>query len=114
MADVDWVAPCDDTEGYEVVVLDVMPIKDARVSRSRVPLMIRRRTTGSFSGRGSTFTPCAWEALRAWWELRCLECPRATWGVSPLFAGMDGSPVCTSDVLEFVREAAMAAGCVAN
>ncbi|KAL3913301.1 MAG: hypothetical protein SGPRY_008028, partial [Prymnesium sp.] len=33
--------------GYEVVVVEVMPVKDASVSRSRVPLVIRRRSAGA-------------------------------------------------------------------
>lgn len=114
LADVDWVPPCEDTAGYEVVVVEVMPVKDARVSRSRVPLVIRRRSAGSFTGRASQASPCAWEALRAWWEMRSRECHRASWGSQPLFATLDGSPVCTSDVLEFVREAAAALGCSAS
>lgn len=50
LVDIDWIAPCDDTEGYEVVVVEVMPIKDVRVTRSRVPLVIRRMVKGSFAG----------------------------------------------------------------
>lgn len=111
MADIDWIAPCGDTDGYEVVVVEVMPIKDARVSRARVPLLIRRRVRGVFKGSPDTLGPCAWEALRAFWEVRRLECPRCEWGTAPFFAWMDGSPVCTSDVLAFVREAAAAAAC---
>lgn len=111
LADVDWIAPCGDTENYEVAVLEVMPIKDARVTRSRVPLLIRRRAVGPFVGRSAVTAPCAWEALRAWWDVRSAECPRSEWGVAPLFARIDGSPVCTSDVLTFVRDAAAAAGC---
>ena len=114
LADVDWIAPYADTDGYEVVVVEVMPIKDARVTRSRVPLVIRRRAAGAFTGRGVVTLPCAWEALRAWWDVRSGECPRAAWGVSPLFAGVDGAPVCTTDVLWSVREAAAAAGCDAG
>lgn len=109
LADVGWIAPCENTEGYEVVVVEVMPIKDARVSRSRVPLVIRRRAAGPFAGRDMVAAPCAWEARRAWWEVRRVECPRAEWGVAPLFARVDGLPVCTSDVLTFVRDAAAAA-----
>lgn len=42
--------------------------------------------------------------------MRSSECPRSDWGAAPLFARMDGSPVCTSDVLTFVCDAAAAAG----
>lgn len=110
IADVDWIAPCADTGGYEVVVVDVMPIKDARVLRARVPMVIRRRVHGSFSGTSELSSPCAWEALRMWWLCRSAECARTAWGTEPLFALMDGSPVCTATVLGFVREAAAAMG----
>lgn len=66
VADIDWIALCEDTGGYEVVVVEVMPIKDARVSRSRVPLLIRRRLPGPFLDRFEYAAPCVWEAIRAW------------------------------------------------
>ena len=47
-----YVALRANTEGCEVVVVEVMPIKDARVTRSRGPLVIRRRCLGSFAGGG--------------------------------------------------------------
>lgn len=111
IADLDWVAPCEDTKGYEVLIIEVMPIRDARVSRARVPLVVRRRVPGPFSGVPNLMTPCAWEAIRAWWMVRSGECPRMSWGTEPFFAMGFGVPVCTSDVLGFVREAAEAAGC---
>lgn len=37
LADVEWISPCEDTQDYEVLIIEVMPIKDTRVSRSRVP-----------------------------------------------------------------------------
>ena len=110
LADVDWIAPCGDTDGYEVAVVDVMPIKDTRVSRARVPMVIRRKAPGPFCGASSLSSPCAWEALRLWWLYRRDECMRVSWGTEPLFALSDGLPLCTATVLEFVREAAVAIG----
>ena len=86
VADIDWIAPCADTGGYEVVVVDEMPIKDMQVSRARVPIVIRRRAAGPFNGRSDLSSPCAWEALRMWCLLRSRECARLSWGVEPLFA----------------------------
>ena len=111
IADLDWIAPCEDTGWYEVAVIEVMPIKDARVSRSRVPLLVRRRAWGAFSGLVDLSVPCAWEAIRAWWEVRSMECPKASWGTEPFFAVENGASVSTTDVLCFVREAAEAASC---
>lgn len=111
IANVDWVAPCEDTGGYEVAVIEVMPIKDTRVSRATVPLVVRRRAQGIFTGACDSSTPCAWDALSSFWDLRTRECSCNMWGTMPLYAMGDGSPVCTSDVLCFVRVAALAAAC---
>lgn len=32
IADLDWVSPCEETSGFEVLLIEVMPIKDVRVS----------------------------------------------------------------------------------
>lgn len=114
LADLDWISPCEETGGYEVLLVEVMPIKDMRVTRARVPLLIRRRGVGKFSGRPRVDVACAWEAVRAWWELRAAECQPARWGVEPLFAMADGAAVYTSQVMEMVRQAVGAVGLQAS
>lgn len=49
IADVEWVAPCEDTGDHEVVVMDVMPIKNAWASRALVPSLERRRVIGGLA-----------------------------------------------------------------
>ena len=110
IADVEWVAPCDETSGYEVVIIDVMPIKDARVTRARVPLLIRRKRIGRFVGILDLCSACPWEALRAWWERRMQEVSPIMVTSAPLFTLPGGHAVRTSDVLALVREAAAFAG----
>ncbi|KAL3913666.1 MAG: hypothetical protein SGPRY_007904 [Prymnesium sp.] len=71
IADFDWIAPCVETDWFYAVVVDVLPIKDERVTRERVPVLIRRR--------------------------------------SPFFSLPNTVVVHTSEVLDFIREAAAAA-----
>lgn len=37
IADLDWSSPFEETNGFFAVVADVVPIKEERVTRSRVP-----------------------------------------------------------------------------
>lgn len=108
LADCDWVAPCAETGGYHALVVDVMVIKDERVSRSRTPCLIRRRQP-PHAPRGSD-PCCAYDAMRALWEMRIAQVPSVEYSRAPLFATADGQAVTTTHVLAFVREAAAAAG----
>ncbi|KAL1527477.1 hypothetical protein AB1Y20_016142 [Prymnesium parvum] len=108
LADCDWIAPCAETGGYDALVVDMMVIKDERVTRSRVPCLIRRRQPPSVP-RGAD-PCCAYDALRALWEQRIAQTPPSERSTAPLFALPDGIAVSTATVLSFVREAAVAAG----
>lgn len=110
LADVEWIAPCAETGGYCVAVVDVLPIKNVEENRTRVPMLIRRRAVGV--PPGGVVAPadgCAWTAIRRLYDMRAREVPAQFHGVAPLFAGLDDA-VHTADVLEFIREAAAAAG----
>lgn len=108
LADCDWVAPCAETGGYHALVVDVMVIKDERVTRARTPCLIRRRQP-PHTPRGVD-PCCAYDAMRALWELRVAQVPPTELSRAPLFAMADGQAVSTANVLAFVREAAVAAG----
>lgn len=108
LADCDWVAPCAETGGYEALVVDMMVIKDERVTRARTPCLIRRRQPPVVA-RGAD-PCCAYDALRALWDVRVAQVPSQERSSAPLFAMPDGLAVNTQQVLSFVREAAEAAG----
>lgn len=110
IADLDWVAPCAESKGFEAVSVDVMPIKDGTATRSRVPCLIRRRSGDSRSVVGHERSVCAWDALRRLWLLRVSEVPSGCLGVAPFFAWPNGDALSTADVLTFIREAAEAVG----
>lgn len=112
LADVEWIAPCAETSGYCVAVVDVMPIKNVDENRVRAPMLIRRRSAGPAAEAGARVAPadgCAWTAIRRLYDERVREVPAHLHGVAPLFAGRDDA-VHTADVLAFIREAAEAAG----
>lgn len=110
LADVEWVAPCEETAGYCVAVVDVLPIKNVDENRVRTPMLIRRRATGAEPvAMLAAVDGCAWTAVRRLYDARAQEVPSHLHGVAPLFAGPEGA-VHTADVLEFIREAAAAAG----
>lgn len=108
LADCDWVAPCAETGGYEALVVDMMVIKDERVTRARIPCLVRRRQPPQ-APRGAD-PCCAYDALRALWDLRVSQVIAAARAAAPLFATPDGQALVTGQVLSFVREAAEAAG----
>lgn len=108
LADCDWVVPCSETSGFHALVVDMMVIKDERVTRSRTPCLIRRRQPPHVP-RGVD-PCCAYDALRALWELRVAQVPPSERARAPLFALADGQAISTAHVLAFVREAAEAAG----
>lgn len=111
LADVEWISPCAETGGFCVAVLDVLPIKNVDENRVRVPMLIRRRTAGSAPvSAASPVDGCAWTAMRRLYEVRVRETPAHLHGVAPLFADAHQEAVHTADVLEFIREAATAAG----
>lgn len=110
IADLDWIEPCEETSFFPALVVDMMPIKDTHNSRQRIPCPVRR-VSGRPTGRLlSEPEPCAWDAVRRFWLVRSGEVPPAQWASSPFFAHENGSPVCTSDVKAFIRQAAEAAG----
>lgn len=110
LADVEWINPCAETGGFCVAVLDVLPIKNVDESRVRMPMLIRRRSSGALLVMDVQLEDgCAWTALRRLYEVRVREVPAQLHGVAPLFATTQGA-VHTTDVLEFIREAAEAAG----
>mmetsp|Transcript_16788 Transcript_16788/g.40053 ORF Transcript_16788/g.40053 Transcript_16788/m.40053 type:complete len:174 (+) Transcript_16788:132-653(+) len=86
----------------------MMVIKDERVTRSRIPCLIRRRQPPHVP-RGAD-PCCAYDALRALWELRIAQVPPSDRAKAPLFAMPDGRAMATAQVLGFVREAAQAVG----
>lgn len=110
LADVEWISPCAETGGFCVAILDVLPIKNVDESRARMPMLIRRRAPGPAP---TTDVPpedgCAWTAMRRLYDVRVREVPPQLHGVAPLFASQEDA-VHTADVLEFIREAAAAAG----
>lgn len=109
LADCDWVAPCAETGGYQALVVDLMVIKDERVTRVRTPCLIRRRQAPSVPS--GTDPCCAYDAIRSLWELRLAQqVPPSARSASPLFATPDGAAVTTNQILSFVREAAEAVG----
>jgi hypothetical protein len=108
LADLEWIAPCLETDGFEALIVDVLPIKDERVLRDRVPCLVRRRLLPS-QPRGAD-PACAYDAIRDLWELRLRETPSHLLAVSPLFAAADGGCVHTRDVLAFIREAVTSIG----
>lgn len=111
LADVEWISPCAETGGYCVAVVDVLPIKNVDENRVRVPMIIRRRATGEAPSTGMTPPEdgCAWTAMRRLYDARVQEVPLHLHGVAPLFASPE-TVVHTADALEFIREAATAAG----
>ncbi|KAL1504289.1 hypothetical protein AB1Y20_010697 [Prymnesium parvum] len=108
LADCDWIAPCAETSGYEALVVEMMVIKDERVTRARIPCLIRRRQPPVVA-RGAD-PCCAYDALRALWDLRVTQVPAIERASAPLFANLDGAAINTQHVLAFVREAAAAVG----
>lgn len=112
LADVEWIAPCAETGGFCVAVLDVLPIKNVEENRVRVPMIIRRRAAGVALGPGDVQSEdgCAWTAMRRLYDVRVNEVPMHMHGVAPLFADQQQEALHTADVLEFIREAAAAAG----
>lgn len=46
------------------MTIEVIPIKHARVSKGRVPLVVRRGEPGTFRSTADLMTPCAWEVIR--------------------------------------------------
>lgn len=111
VADLDWVQPQHDTDGFEVVVVEVHPAKDAQLSRQRVPLLVRRRVHEDRVARPPALgSCCAWEAARVLWADRLAAVPAHELVTAPFFALADGRPVTTSVVKLFVREAAAAVG----
>jgi len=110
LADVEWISPCGETAGYCVAIVDVLPIKNVDEHRVRVPMLIRRRTAGAAPVAGvAPEDGCAWTAMRRLYDIRTREVPSHLHGVAPLFASHE-TAVRTTDVLEFIREAADAAG----
>lgn len=110
VADVDWIEPCEQTSWYAAVVIDMMPIKDTHTTRQRVPCPVRRVSSRPTGRLPVDPEACAWDAMRRYWLVRSQEVPTPQWATAPFFAHSDGSPVCTSDVKAFVRQAAEAAG----
>lgn len=110
IADVDWVESCEETRGFPVAVVDLMPIKDTYNTRQRMPCPIRRGTSRPMERLTLEPVACAWEALRRWWLMRGAEVAASEWAAAPLFARPDGSAVTTSDVKAMIRQAAEAAG----
>lgn len=108
LADCEWIPPCVETNGYEALVVDMMVIKDERVTRARIPCPIRRRQPPSVP-RGAD-PCCAYDAIRSLWEARVAQVPASQRASAPLFATPDGAAISTAHVLRFVREAAAAAG----
>jgi len=108
LADCDWVAPCAETGGYQALVVDMMVIKDERVTRARTPCLIRRRQSPGVPPGADPC--CAYDALRSLWEMRVAQVPRSELSSAPLFATPDGAAVTTAQILSFVREAAAAVG----
>ena len=104
IADLDWVEPCAETGCYYAVVVDVLPIKDERVSRSRVPILIRRRLRWTASSQVGDDPKCAYDALWAWWRIRVREVPPHLRGTAPFFADVEGAAVRTSQVATVVRD----------
>lgn len=110
IADLDWVEPSEQTAWFAAVVVDMMPIKDTHTTRQRIPCPVRRVSSRPVDRLPLRPEACAWDAVRRYWLLRSREVPGAQWASVPFFAHSDGSPVCTSDVKAFVRQAAEAAG----
>lgn len=110
VADVDWVEACEETRGFPVAVVDVMPIKDTHNTRQRIPCPIRRCSGRQMERLSADPVACAWEALRRWWLLRKAEVVPGEWASAPLFARVDGSAVNTADVKAMIRQAAEAVG----
>lgn len=110
LADFDWIEPCEDTSWYSAVCVDVMPIKDARVDRQRVPTLIRRRKRWEESVALGDDPSCAYDALRAYYLLRLQEVRSGDRGSAPFFAHADGRAIQTDDVAAYIREAASAIG----
>lgn len=71
IADLDWISPCEEKKGFFAVVVDVMPIKDERVTRGRVPVVIRRRKMWTAISVVGEDPCCAYDALWALWRIRC-------------------------------------------
>ena len=109
VADFDWIAPCFETDWFYAVVVDVLPIKDERVTRDRVPVLIRRRCRWSDSSYVGEDPRCANDALYRWWDVRVSETTMMTRAAAPFFSLPDAAAVHTSEILYFVREAAAAA-----
>lgn len=108
LADCDWIAPCAETSGYAALVVEMMVIKDERVTRARIPCLIRRRQPPVVA-RGAD-PCCAYDALRALWDLRVTQVPAIERASASLFANLEGAAINTQHVLAFVREAAAAVG----
>lgn len=110
LADLDWIEPCEETDWYHAVCVDVMPIKDARVDRQRVPTLIRRRQRWQATSALGDDPSCAYDAIRIYFLLRLQEVHGSLRGSAPLFAQADGRAVDTTAVAACIRDAALAIG----
>lgn len=108
LADVEWHEPGPDTRGYEVVSVNVVPIKDTHAHRRRVPCLIQRVSLQPRSVPPRQEEKCPWGALRLLWLKRVRQVPPHAAGVAPLFARADNQAIRTADVVAFIRQAAAA------
>lgn len=110
IADFEWVEPSEETAFFAALIVDMVPIKDTLNMRQRTPCPIRRVSSRATHRLPVEPEACAWDAVRRYWLVRSREVPPEQWVQAPFFAHADGTPVCTSDVRAFIRQAATAAG----
>lgn len=110
LGDVEWHMPGADTRGYEVVSVNVLPIKDTHANRRRVPCLIQRVDLSPRSMPTPSGVKCPWGSLRELWLSRMSQVSSHAASVSPLFARADNVALRTADVLGYIRQAASALG----
>ena len=94
---------CESSDGYEWVIVGVVPCKDVHGTRKRYPMIIRR-----MGKPGTPFNPlCAYDALKAAYDMQADDVSLEERATTAFFAHVDGRVVSSSDVCVICRAAAM-------
>lgn len=108
LGDLKWHEPGADTRGYEVVSVNVSPIKDTHANRRRVPCLIQRTNLLPRAVSPQAEDKCPWGALWMLWQARMRVVSPHAASVTPLFARANNKALRTADVVAFIRQAAQA------
>jgi len=108
LAHVTWVSAAEYDGVYRLLVVWLVPAKDASGRAKRIPVPIRRRWPDGVDGVDPA--ECTYEVVRRAWNMTATLVPRDQWANTPLFRRMSGEAISTGDVLMAIRLAAVAAG----